>query len=790
MQPQAAPATADLAVSGMTCAACQANVPRARTRQPGVSSASVNLMTGQARVTYDPSLINPGQLITAVESAGYEAELPSPEASAIAAQNERNDAERAEFAALRRRAVWSIVAGVVAMALSMPLMIAPEHATHDGAAVVVDPLMRWVMERLAPGLRFVAPWLFEMRPQLPWMLLALTVLVMVWAGARFYANGFRALRHGAPDMNSLVAVGTSAAFAYSLVATVWPAVFTAAGVMPDVYYEAVIIIIALVLAGRALEAGARHQTSAALQHLVSLQPTTATLLTETGERVVSLEQVRAGDVVLVRPGERVAVDGVIVSGTGTLDESMVTGESMPVTRGVDAAVIGGTINRSGAFQVRATRVGSDSTLAQIVRLMRNAQASRAPLQHLADRVSAVFVPAVMAMAAITVAVWLIAGGQGATVRALAAGVAVLIIACPCAMGLAVPTAVMVATGRAGSCGVLIKGGEALQRLAEAEAIVFDKTGTLTEGRPAVESVVAAGGSDRELLRLAGAVERNSEHPIAAAVVRAAVDTGERLPEVVDFVTEPGNGVRGVVDGRCIVVGSASWLVAHDVEVDALRTQADRIAREGRTPVFVGEAGPSTALRAGIAIGVLGVADRLRPEARAVIEDLARLGLKVVMLTGDRRTTAEAIGAQAGIRTVVAEVLPAGKVDAVRSLQAGGQRVAMVGDGVNDAPALAQADVGIAVGGGTDVALDAADAALMRGDLRALLTAIRIARATVRTMRQNLFWAFVYNCIGIPVAAGALYPTYGILLSPVLASAAMALSSVSVVSNSLRLRRIA
>lgn len=775
-----ASATADLTVSGMTCAACQANVQRALSRQPGVDSAAVNLMTGQARILYNPSVITPAQLVSAVEAVGYGAEVPSIESSAVAAQTARDHADREEFRSLRLRAAVSVLVGGVAMVLSMPLMVSGEHAGHAATGVVVDPLMRWVMVRLSPSLTAMVPGLFNIRPILPWVLLVLTVFVMAWGGRRFYVSGFRALRHGVPDMNSLVAVGTGAAFVYSLIATLWPGIFTAAGVVPDLYYEAVIIIIALVLAGRALESRARRQTAEALQSLAQLQPTTATIVDDRGERVVNIDQVRPDDVLLVRPGERVAVDGIVVAGRGSIDESMLTGESMPVTRAAGAPVIGGTINRSSAIRVRATRVGPDSTLAQIVRLMRNAQASRAPIQNLADRVSAVFVPTVMAIAAATVTLWLLVGGVAAMVPALAAGVAVLIIACPCAMGLAVPTAVMVSTGRAGAFGVLIKGGEPLQRLAETTTVVLDKTGTLTEGRPTVTAVLALDGDDEALLQRAAAVEHLSEHPLAEAISRAAERSGVVIPEVGDFVTEPGHGVRGVVNTQRIVVGTAGWLAAHGISVREVQAEADAMAHDGQTPVFVGadEA----------VIGVLGLADPLRPEAVEVIRELRQLGLDVVMLTGDRQATADAIARDAGVAAVVADVLPAGKVDAVRARQARGAVVAMVGDGVNDAPALAQADVGVAMGGGTDIALDAADIALMRSDLRALGVAIRIARATMKTIKQNLFWAFVYNCIGIPVAAGALYPAFGILLSPVLASAAMALSSVSVVSNSLRLRR--
>jgi len=774
--------TADLSVSGMTCAACQSSVQRELARQPGVSSAAVNLLTGQAHVAFDPSRISPDQLISAVEAIGYGAALPAPEASAIAAHNAREMDERREFDELRRRAVVSGAIGIAAMVLSIPLMAGAEHVQHGADHVAIDPLMYWAMNRIAPTVSAVAPWLFDLRPQLPWVLLGLTVFVMTWAGRRFYVSGGRALWHRVPDMNSLVAVGTSAAFLYSVTATVWPALFVHAGVMPDVYYEAVIIIIALVLAGRALEARARRQTAEALHDLVRLQPTTATVIRDGREESVALEALRPGDVVLVRSGERLPVDGIVVDGTAAVDESMLTGESMPVTRDIGSIVTGGTLNRAGAVRVQATRVGPDSTLAQIVRLMRDAQASRAPIQHLADQVSAVFVPVVLLIALLTVALWIGLGGQGAVVRAFAAGVAVLIIACPCAMGLAVPTAVMVATGRAGALGILIKGGEALQRLSEVTTIVLDKTGTLTEGRPAVTDVVAIDGRADALLRKAAAVEGLSEHPLAAAIVRSAGELTESEAVATDFRAEPGRGVAGIVNGKPVLVGSAAWLDEHRVATAVLRPDIERLSGQGRSVVLVAEDGA--------AAGLIAIADPLRPEAKDAVAALSRAGFGVLMLSGDRRATAEKIAAEAGITSVIADVLPEGKVAAVQNLQTAGRTVAMAGDGVNDAPALAQADVGIAMGSGTDLALDAADVALMRGDLRLLLSAILISRAAMRTMRQNLFWAFVYNCVGIPIAAGALYPSFGILLSPILASAAMAFSSVSVVSNSLRLRRAA
>jgi Cu+-exporting ATPase len=783
IQQSPASATIDLNITGMTCAACQANVQRALARQPGVSNASVNLMTGQARVVFDPSALQPPQLVAAVADIGYGADLPSVEASAVAAQAARDEQQWREFAELRLRAIVAGALGIASMILAMPLMAA--GASGQAHAVAVDPVMRWSMLRLTPALRSAAPWLYAIpAATLTWILLAITTFVMLWAGRRFYSQGVRALWHRGPDMNSLVAVGTGAAFLYSLVATVAPGLFTAAGVVPDVYYEAVIIIIALVLAGRALEARARRQTATALRELAALQPTSATVVVDGREQEVAIDRLHAGDLVLVRPGERIPVDGEVIDGSTTVDEAMLTGEPMPVAKRAGDAVTGGTINRTGAIRFRATRVGPDSTLAQIVRLMRDAQASRAPIQQLADRVSAVFVPAVMAISLVTGVVWLFAGGEGASVRALAAGVAVLIIACPCAMGLAVPTAVMVATGRSGQLGVLMKGGEALQRTGDVTAVVLDKTGTVTEGRPRVTDVVAAHGDDGEVLRLAVSVERWSEHPLAEAIVRAAASRGVATAETTAFSAEPGRGVEATLTdaGRAVTVrvGTAEWVSAGPLD-GRVRSAADRLAGQAQTPVFVS--------RDHEVIGVIGIADPLRTTSRAAIADLRALGLDVLMLTGDRRAAAEAVAANAGIARVVAEVLPRGKVEAIKALQRDGQVVAMVGDGINDAPALAQADVGVAMGSGTDVALEAADVALMRGDLRALVSAIRVSRAAMRTMKQNLFWAFVYNVIGIPIAAGALYPRYGILLSPILASAAMAFSSVSVVMNSLRLRSV-
>lgn len=778
----------------MTCAACQSNVQRTLLRLPGVADAAVNLMTGQARVVFDAALTQPDSLLAAVESIGYGAALPDAGRSALEAQAARDDEHVREFLDLRFKAVVTGVLGAVCMLASMPLMADPAgHAAHAGTS---DPVMRWTATTLNPWLASVAPWLFAASADvLRGLLLVVTSAVMAWAGRRFYTSGLRALRHRVPDMNSLVAIGTGAAFLYSVVATLWPAALASAGVMPDVYYEAVVIVIAFVLAGRALEARARRQTAASLRQLASLQPEWAIVIEGALERQVPAAAIRSGDIVLIRPGERIPVDGQILEGRSDVDESTISGESMPVAKVTGDRVTGGTVNGAGALRVRATTVGAASTLSQIVRLMRDAQASRAPIQALADRVSAVFVPGVMGIAVLTAAGWWVAGGEGAFVRACTTGVAVLIIACPCAMGLAVPTAVMVATGRGSQLGVLVKGGQALQRAGEVQVVVFDKTGTLTEGRPEVTHVVPLdgpgdgpgdGSAGDELLRVSAAVERMSEHPLARAVTRAASSRGLDVPPASDFINDPGRGVSALVAGRRVSVGTEAWLRPVAVLHADASARAARLAADGVTPVFVAVEDPAVAGGSSL-LGLLGMADPLRPSAPAAVRALRDLGIDVVMLSGDRRATAEAIARQAGITRVVADVLPQAKVETIRDLQSGAV-VAMVGDGVNDAPALARADVGMAVGSGTDIAIHAADITLLGGDLRAVATAVRLSRAAVRTMRENLFWAFVYNVVGIPIAAGALYPAWDMLLSPMLASAAMAFSSLSVVANSLRLRR--
>ncbi len=777
----------------MHCAACQGRVQKALAALPGVGDASVNLVTGQAAVSYDPAAVSPAQLAAAVRELGYGASLPDPRVTAIEEQARQDAGHAAESRALARRAAFAAAASLLAMLLSMPLMAALAGGHHAAAS---DPLMRAAMRWLDPPLRAAFPWMYGLPPAvLGGALIALTLATMAWAGGRFYARAWTGAKRRSADMSTLIAVGTGAAFVFSVAATLAPGFFLRHGVAPEVYYEAVTMIVALVLFGNALEARARRRTSAALRALAELQPPRARVVRDGAELELEVGQVRPGDTVLVRPGERIAVDGVVLSGASAVDEALVTGESVPVAKGAGDAVIGGTVNGNGALTLRATTLGAESVLARIVELMRSAQATRAPIQALADRVSAVFVPVVIGIAALTFLAWLALAGDGALVRGLAAAVSVLIIACPCAMGLAVPTAVMVATGKGAQLGLLIKGGEALQRAGSVDTIVLDKTGTLTAGAPRVTGIVArdgaggaaaggaeAGRAEAALLRLTASLERASEHPLAAAIVAAARERGLPLDPVAEFAAVPGRGASGRVDGRHVAAGSAAFMASLGVDAGPLAADAERLESEGRSVIFVAVDGA--------AAGLVAAADPPRPDARAVVARLRGLGLAPLMVTGDAPRAAHAVARQVGLAEteVVAGVLPQGKVEQVRRLQQAGRVVAMAGDGINDAPALAQADLGIAVGAGAGVALEASDVTLMRRDLSGIPDAVELSRRTMRTMKQNLFWAFVYNVVGIPVAAGALYPAFGILLSPVLAGAAMAVSSVSVVTNSLRLAR--
>jgi Cu+-exporting ATPase len=760
--------TITLPVQGMTCGACQARVQRSLEQAPGVTAASVNLMTHSAAVSFDGATTTPERLVEVIRAAGYDATLAPPQ---TVAEMDRavGEAQAHEFGSLRRKAVVSVSLGIGAMLVAMPLMTGGGH-------VAMDPLMRWTASWLIPPLQAALPALFRLdHDTIRFGLLAATLFVMLWAGRHFYTRAWSAARHRTATMNTLVAIGTGAAFLLSLAATVAPGAFTSRGLSPEVYYEAVILIIGLLLVGQALESRAKRQTSAALRRLIDLAPKTARVVRDGQEHDVPLEAVIVGDRVVVRPGERVPVDGRIVAGASALDESMLTGEPLPVNRGVGDRAIGGTINTSGAFELETTAIGTGTVLQRIVTMMHEAQTTRAPIQRLADRVSAVFVPVVLGLAALTFLIWYLAVDTAPFIRAATAAISVLVIACPCAMGLAVPTAVMVATGKGAELGVLIKGGEALERAGSLTAMVLDKTGTITEGKPKVVAAIGAGSFSAErTLALAAAVERRSEHPLAAAIVRAAVEGGARIDPVEGFTATVGQGAIGVVEGAMVVVGRPELLDEYGI-----RTPAPADDHPGATRVHVGVNGEYA--------GSIALADTVRPTSAAAIRRLHALGLEVSMVTGDAAPSARSIAAQVGITDVVAGTLPEGKLAEIDRRRGSG-RVGMVGDGVNDAPALARADVGFALASGSDIAVEAGDITVLRPDLGAVADAVALSRATVRTMRQNLFWAFVYNVIGIPVAAGALYPWFGIQLSPIIASAAMALSSVSVVSNSLRLRR--
>jgi Cu+-exporting ATPase len=603
---------------------------------------------------------------------------------------------------------------------------------------------------------------------------------MIWAGRRFYVKAWAALKHRTSDMNTLIALGTGAAFLYSAAVTLAPSFFTGHGVTAGVYYETVVLIIGLILTGNALESRAKMRTTQALRKLAGLQPDTARIERDGHETQIAIAAVRAGDVVLIRPGERIPVDGTVMEGRSSVDESMLTGESIPVEKEPGGSVIGGTINQSGFLKISATTLGAASTLGRIVRLLRDAQSSRAPVQRLADRISAVFVPTVVVIASITLGAWITLAGTDAFVRALSASITVLVIACPCAMGLAVPTAVMAATGRAAQNGILIKGGEPLQKLQAVDTVVLDKTGTVTQGKPSVTAIHVIEGEESQIVRLGASLESRSEHPLGEAIVAYARGAGIALAAVTDFESLPGQGAKGVVEGVTVAAGNARLFQELNIATGPAESLIAALAEQGQTPVLIALDGRIAA--------VFAIADRVKPSSKSAIDDMKRLGLNLVLLTGDHQRTAEAIAAQIGVRNVVAGVLPEGKVEEVRRLQHEGRVVAMVGDGVNDAPVLAQADVGIAMATGSEIAMEAGDVTLMNAQLTSVLDVLHLARKTMRIMKQNLFWAFAYNVIGIPIAAGVLYPLFGLQLSPAIASGAMALSSVSVVTNSLRLTR--
>ncbi|OZI72652.1 copper-translocating P-type ATPase [Bordetella genomosp. 2] len=739
--------TVELAVGGMTCASCVGRVEKALKAVPGVAQATVNLATERATVRGVAAVQD---LVAAIEKVGYEARPADTGAQAGEQAAEKKDAERA---GLKRDLILASV-------LALPVFVL-EMGSH-----VIPGMHEWVMDTI--GMR--QSWYLQF---------ALTLLVLAIPGRRFYLKGFPALARLAPDMNSLVAVGTAAAFGYSLVATFAPGLLPAGTV--NVYYEAAAVIVALILLGRYLEARAKGRTSEAIKRLVGLQAKVAHVSRDGCIVDIPVNDVALGDIVEVRPGERVPVDGEVTDGSSFVDESMITGEPIPVEKTAGSAVVGGTVNQKGALTLRATAVGGQTMLAQIIRLVEQAQGSKLPIQAVVDKVTLWFVPAVMLAAALTFLAWLVFGPSPALTFALVNAVAVLIIACPCAMGLATPTSIMVGTGRGAEMGVLFRKGEALQLLKDARVVAVDKTGTLTEGRPAMTDLEIAPGFERgEVLAKVAAVESRSEHPIARAIVAAAEQGGIAPPAMSGFESVTGMGVRATVGGARVEVGADRYMRQLGLDVGDFGGTAERLANEGKSPLYAAIDGRLAA--------IIAVADPVKPSTPAAIAALHELGLKVAMITGDNARTAQAIARQLGIDEVVAEVLPAGKVEAVRRLKAAHGEVAFVGDGINDAPALAEADVGLAIGTGTDVAVESADVVLVSGNLQGVPNAIALSKATLGNIRQNLFWAFAYNTALIPVAAGALYPGWGVLLSPVFAAGAMAMSSVFVLGNALRLRR--
>ncbi len=734
-------------VSGMSCASCVVNIESVLGGMPGVDRVDVSFGTERATVDFDPNQVTPAQLQAAVADAGYKL-VPRTAPGSVATEDHEAAERQAEIRDLSIR----VLIGAI---LAAPVVFAVMAVDLFGAA--------WVPAFLLNR----------------WFQLALITPVMFYTGWPIHRTGWLTLRHRTADMNSLITIGTIAAFGYSLLVTLMPSAVPEE--VREVYYEAVGVIITLILLGRLLEVRAKAGTGEAIRKLIGLQAKTATLIRDGAEVEVPIEDVVPGDVVLVRPGEKVPVDGVIVDGRSTLDESMVTGESIPVTKEVGATVIGATINQTGAFRFEATNVGSDTMLSQIIKLVEQAQGSKAPIQRLADLVSSYFVPTVMFIATATFTTWFVVGPEPALTLALVAAVAVLIIACPCALGLATPLSIMVSTGKGAEQGILIRTAEALETAHKIDTIVLDKTGTITRGEPALTDIVAAEEIDEnELLRLVASAEQSSEHPLAQAIVTGARERGLTLVDAAEFDSITGKGIRAIVNGHEVLIGNRRLLDDADIDSTHLSTQMDALAEAGRTPMLVAIDGKPG--------GVIAVADTVKEESAAAIAQLRALGIKVAMITGDNARTAAAIARQVGVERVLAEVLPEHKALEVRRLQDEGGVVAMVGDGINDAPALAQADVGFAIGTGTDVAIESSDITLISGALDGVVTAITLSRSTMRNIRQNLFLAFIYNGIGIPIAAGVLYPFIGVQLSPMIAAGAMAASSLSVVTNASRLRR--
>ncbi len=803
-----------LKVTGMTCASCVRRVEGSLRGLEGVTEASVNLANEKAAVTYDPAQVSVSDMAAAVKDAGYgvaveTVTLPIRGMTCASCVKRIEDALRkkegvleatvnlaTEKATVRLNPAEASVADIRKTiedaGYSVPAEAEKEFVDREREArrgEMADLTLKFVLSGIAAtaimALMFFAPYIPIISSLPPhdvmYISFVLATPVQFWIGWRFYRGAYAALRHGTADMNVLIAVGTSAAYLYSVVATFAPHLVAIGGGMPDTYYDTSTMIIALILLGRLLEAQARGRTSEAIRRLTGLRAKTARVINNGHEEDIPVEQVKVGDVIVVRPGEKIPVDGAVTEGYSSVDESMITGEPIPATKKPGDGVVGATINKTGSFRFRATRIGRDTVLSQIIKMVEEAQGTKAPIQRLADRVASIFVPVVIGLAVLTFLAWYFLGPKPAFLMALLKFISVLIIACPCAMGLATPTAIMVGTGKGAQYGVLIKGGESLENAYRIGTIVLDKTGTITKGEPSLVDVIAMPDfSEADIIRFAGSAEKGSEHPLGEAIVKGAKARNIPLSGATKFDAVPGKGIVAEVDGHIVMAGNAKLMELEDIPLDEMQKTFERLSSEGKTPMYVSiDDKPA---------GVVAVADTIKEGSREAIAAFRQLGIQTIMVTGDNRRTAEAIAKQVGIDRVLAEVLPQDKAEVVKKLQAEGKNVAMVGDGINDAPALAQADTGIAIGTGTDVAIESSDITLMSGDLRSVVTAIKLSRATIRTIRMNLFWAFFYNVVGIPIAAGILYPWFHILLNPIIAAAAMAFSSVSVVSNSLLLNR--
>ncbi|MDH3825773.1 MAG: heavy metal translocating P-type ATPase [Desulfobacterales bacterium] len=805
----------DLGISGMSCASCVAKIEKGLSKVPGVVEARVNFAAEKATIEYDPAEANPSDLVGTVKELGYEARSQKVILSVLGmtcascvnrvqtALNQMSGVIEATVNFATEKASIEYIPNLVKIkdlakataAIGYTLVEAEKEQLVDKEAQARQAEFRQLKSKFLTGLLLVAPlfllvhWdklglsaILPFSGQANFILqLLLQTPVQFWVGWQFYKGAVAAARHRTSDMNTLIAVGTSAAYLYSILATFFPHLFAAEGLAPRVYYDTAGAIIVLILLGRLLEARAKGQTSEAIKKLIGLQAKTATVLVNGEEHELPVEEVLIGDTVIVKPGEKIPVDGEILDGHSSVDESMVTGESIPVEKTAGDEVVGATINKMGTFKFKATKVGKDTMLAQIIKMVEEAQGSKPPIARLVDVIASYFVPVVIGIASITFFIWYFFGPAPALTYAVLNFVAVMIIACPCALGLATPTSIMVGTGKGAEHGILIRGGEALETAHKLNAIVLDKTGTITRGEPAVTDVLAVEGYEtEEILGLSASAEKGSEHPLGEAILKKAREDDLNLADANDFNAIPGHGIEAIIDGKNVLLGNTRLMNDRDIDLKDLPEKAEAFSGEGKTPMWIAVDG--------FIAGIIAVADTLKENSKTAVAALHNLGLEVIMLTGDNKRTADAIANQIGIDRTLAEVLPEGKASEIKKLQAENKKVAMIGDGINDAPALAQADVGLAIGTGTDVAMESSDITLITGDLTGVVTAIALSKATIRNIKQNLFWAFAYNTILIPVAAGVLFPFFGILLNPIFAAAAMALSSVTVVTNALRLRR--